>query len=116
MVIPRKLQKELPYRDKPKHAPLRADRKPDIEKKRVAVVREPREQKIANMLKMLRTSYQHKQEKLHEQMVERITQHRAQVEAEQNTKDRKLKLKKKEVFRSKSKAQAKEQSGKKRKR
>lgn len=45
-MVPRKLQRQLPYRDKPKFAPLKADRKPDPEKKRVAVVREPHEQKV----------------------------------------------------------------------
>lgn len=46
LVIPRKLQRQLPYRDKPKYAPLKSDRKPDLEKKRVAVIREPHEQKV----------------------------------------------------------------------
>lgn len=67
------------------------------------------------MLKMLRTSYEHKQEILQAQTQERMAKHKLQIEAEQNLKDNKLKQKKKEVFRAKSKAQAKEQGkGKKR--
>lgn len=109
LFIPRKLQKELPYRDKPKFGPLNCDKKPDIEKKRIAVIREPREQKIANMLKMLRASYEQKQEKLKTQMSERIEKHKAMMDGEEARILQKQKVKKKAVMRMKSKAKIREE-------
>lgn len=104
LVIPRKLQKELPYRDRPKFGPLKCDRKPDIEKKRVAVIREPHEQNVANMLKMLRASYEQKQVKLKAEMSERVARHAAIVQGEEAKKLQKQKVTKKQIFRAKSKA------------
>lgn len=43
LAIPRALQKELPYRDKPKH---KKEAGPSIDGQRVAVVREARERKV----------------------------------------------------------------------
>lgn len=44
LVIPKKLQQALPYRDKPKHGVKSSDQKKSID--RVAVIREPYEQKV----------------------------------------------------------------------
>lgn len=43
LYIPKALQKELPYRDKPKN---RHDAAPSVESQRIAVVRESHEQKV----------------------------------------------------------------------
>ncbi|XP_060536199.1 ribosome biogenesis protein BMS1 homolog [Cylas formicarius] len=101
LVIPAKLQKALPYRDKPKH--VKNSDKKSI--KRVAVIREPKEQKISAMMKMIKTSYQHRQEKIKQETKERLEKHRREVAQQEASKDKKLKEKKKEVFRKKSKAQ-----------
>nr|CAD7574514.1 unnamed protein product [Timema californicum] len=50
--IPRNLQKELPYKDKPKKGPV--DQKKNLESQRIAVIREPHEQKSA-LVSFLRT-------------------------------------------------------------
>lgn len=44
LVIPKKLQHALPYRDKPNHGVKMAERKKKID--RVAVIKEPYEQKV----------------------------------------------------------------------
>lgn len=112
LVIPAKLQQALPYRDKPKHDVRIKDKKKQIE--RVAVIREPKEQKVANMLKMIKTTYDHKQEQLKQQTKERIATHRKKIEAIEMKKNKNLRDIKKNVFRQRSKAQiAAERKGKK---
>lgn len=44
LVIPKKLQQALPYRDKPNHGIKSTDKKTNID--RVAVIKEPHEQKV----------------------------------------------------------------------
>lgn len=44
LVIPSKLQQALPYRDKPKYGVLPSEKKTSVE--RVAVIRDPHEQKV----------------------------------------------------------------------
>ncbi|EFA08649.2 ribosome biogenesis protein BMS1 homolog [Tribolium castaneum] len=103
LVIPAKLQKALPYRDKPKHGVKATDKKRGID--RVAVIREPHEQKVSNLMKMVKTNYEYKQEKVKAETQERLQKHRQMVEAQETMKEKKIKQKKKEVFRKKSKAQ-----------
>jgi hypothetical protein len=57
------------------------------------------------MMKMIKANFEHKQEKLKMETQERVKKHREMVEARQAQKDKKLKQKKKEVFRMRSKAQ-----------
>lgn len=57
------------------------------------------------MLKMIKTSYQHKQEQLKLQTKERLEKHRSMIEEVENRKNNKLRKQKKEVFRNRSKAQ-----------
>lgn len=102
-VIPAKLQRALPYRDKPKNGILRADRKQSVQ--RVAVIREPHEQRVANMMKMIKAGYDRKQTQQAEQMQERLAKHRHQIELQEMAKGRKLKQEKKIVFRNRSKTE-----------
>lgn len=60
-MIPKSLQNSLPYKDKPKRGPK--DPRAPIESGRIAVVHSPHEQKIANMMRMIKTNYQAKKEK-----------------------------------------------------
>lgn len=108
LVIPRNLQKNLPYRDKPKLLPALENRKVKFESTRPAVVREPREEKISKLMKMIRTSYSHKQEKLKEATSQRMNAYKARVEAEEMKKMKRQKELKKQVFRTLSKMEAKE--------
>ncbi|XP_044252680.1 ribosome biogenesis protein BMS1 homolog [Tribolium madens] len=102
LVIPAKLQKALPYRDKPKHGVKAADKKKSID--RVAVIREPYEQKVSNLMKMVKTNYEYKQERIKAETQERLEKHRQTIEAQEALKEKKIKQKKKEVFRNKSKS------------
>ena len=107
LIIPRNLQKELPYRDKPKLAPVPGKRKAKFEDKRVAVVREPREENVAKLMKMIRTNYAHKQEKLKEATHKRMTDYEKRVKEEGEKKLKRQRDMKKQVFRDLSKLEAK---------
>lgn len=103
LVIPRNLQKELPYKDKPKLQPDPRTRKPKFEERRVAVVREPKEENVAQLMKMIRTTYAHKQKQLRKATVNRIRTLKARITAEEARKMKKQKEYKKQIFRELSK-------------
>ncbi|KAK9727914.1 40S ribosome biogenesis protein Tsr1 and BMS1 C-terminal [Popillia japonica] len=107
LVIPKKLQHALPYRDKPNHGVKMAERKKKID--RVAVIKEPYEQKVSKVMKMIRTAYDHKQQHLREKTNERLEKHRQMIQAIEANKSKKLKREKREVFRMKSKTQIREE-------
>ncbi|XP_024878826.1 ribosome biogenesis protein BMS1 homolog [Temnothorax curvispinosus] len=107
LFIPRKLQKELPYRDKPKLEPIPHLRKPKFKQGRVAVVREPQEEKIARIMKMIRTNYTQKQKQAKEAMTKRITAYQAKIAEEEAKKMMKQKQVKKDIFRDLSKLEKK---------
>lgn len=127
LIIPRKLQQALPYKDKPKYGVRGSEQKKSID--RVAVIKEPQEQKVritithylqlfiffffvyqvSSMIKRIKATYEHKQQQLKAQTKERLEKHRQMVEAVQNKRARKLQAQKKEVFRAKSKAQIREE-------
>lgn len=56
------------------------------------------------MIKMIKTTYEYKQEKLNAEMKERLEKHRQMVEAQESMKEKKLKQKKKEIMRIRSKS------------
>lgn len=58
------------------------------------------------MMKMLRASYEQKQDKLKKETKERLEKHRKEIAAVENKKSKKLQQVKKEVFRHRSKAQS----------
>lgn len=61
------------------------------------------------MMKMLRASYEQKQEKMKKETKERLEKHRQEIRAIEDKKSRKLQQIKKELFRNKSKGQKREQ-------
>lgn len=61
------------------------------------------------MMKMLRASYDQKQEKLKKETKQRLEKHRQEIAAIESKKSRKLQQIKKDVFRKRSKSQNKEQ-------
>lgn len=107
LVIPRNLQKELPYKDKPKFQPDSRTRKPKFEERRVAVVREPKEENVARLMKMIRTTYAHKQQQLKKATIKRVRALKAKVSAEEARKLKKQKEYKKQIFRELSKLEKK---------
>ncbi|XP_017781271.1 PREDICTED: ribosome biogenesis protein BMS1 homolog [Nicrophorus vespilloides] len=107
LIIPGRLQKALPYKDKPKHSVKDSDKKKQIS--RVAVIREPEEQKVANMMKMLKASFEFKQGQLKTQTKERLAKYKKTIEDIEQRKSKKLGEIKKDVFRKRSKAELKAQ-------
>ncbi|XP_043521072.1 ribosome biogenesis protein BMS1 homolog isoform X2 [Frieseomelitta varia] len=97
--IPRSLQKELPYRDKPKLMPASHKQRNG----RVAVVREPKEANVARLMKMIKTNYAYKQKQLKEATKRRIEAHQAEIAAVEARKLKRQKELKKHVFRELSK-------------
>lgn len=95
LVIPRALQKDLPYRDRPKN---KSGLKPSIDDQRVAVVREAHEQKVDKLMTMLKTNYSHKQELLKKATHERIENLKKEKEMEESRKMRRTKELRREVF------------------
>lgn len=59
--LPKALQKALPYKDKPKLGPINP--KNPIDNNRTAVINSPNEQRVATMMKMIKTNYQAKKDK-----------------------------------------------------
>lgn len=108
--IPRSLQRELPYRDKPKLTPSSNKYKPNFKNGRVAVVREPKETNIARLMKMIKTNYAYKQKQLKEATKRRIEAHQAQIAAAEARKLSRQKELKKHVFRELSKLEKKKKS------
>ena len=107
LFIPRNLQKELPYRDKPKLPPVPGMRRKTVEEKRVAVVREPKEENIDKLMKMIKTTYDYKKGKEKEATHKRMKAYQARVEIEEAKKFKRQKELKKQVFRTLSKMDAK---------
>lgn len=62
------------------------------------------------MMKMLRASYEHKQDKLKHETKERLEKHRQEITAIETKKARKFQQIKKDVFRKRSKGQKSEQT------
>ncbi|XP_065583035.1 ribosome biogenesis protein BMS1 homolog isoform X2 [Artemia franciscana] len=111
LVVPRSLQRQLPYDYKPKAevaAPLPGSKR-DIEGKRVAVVLEPKERKVLGLMKILKTRYTERQDKLHKEAVQRIKEHRKKVEASEEQKLKRQRELKQKVSRVLSKMEAKKE-------
>lgn len=76
----------------------------------IAVIRDPKEVKVASLMKMLKTTYDEKQEQLKAETKLRLEKHRREVEAQEGMKAKKIREKKKNVMRYRSKAEAKKKS------
>lgn len=101
LVIPRTLQKELPYKDKPKNRARNG--KKSLESGRIAVIREPHEQRMAALMKMLKVSYSQKQKQLKAATKKRMEEHKKELEKEELRKLKRHKELRKQVFRTLSK-------------
>jgi ribosome biogenesis protein BMS1 len=110
LVIPRSLQKELPYADKPKSKALPNTKQKELQSQRVAVIREPQEQRVSGLMKRLRTTYEHKQEQLKKATSQRMAAHKTEVEKEELRKLKRQKVLRKEIFRTLSKMEKKKKT------
>ncbi|EDS44572.1 ribosome biogenesis protein [Culex quinquefasciatus] len=109
LVIPKNLQKALPYKDKPKHAPQKSKTK-SLQDERIAVVHSPHEQKVAKMMKMIRTNYEAGEERRKAQAKQKSEKYKKQKTNENFRKLQRQKELKKKVFKAISKMEAKHQS------
>ena len=100
--IPKKLQKELPYHLKPKTL---AEKIRNVENERVAVVVEPKERKLLNQMKMMRTIYEAKSDKLALEKATRIETLIKRKNQEEAKKFKRQKEARKQVARALSKAE-----------
>lgn len=109
LVIPKVLQKGLPYRFKPKEqkTTLSGKKTKNIFKDRIAVVKSPHEQKVSNVMKMLKTNFEQKKEKEKEATADRLQKHKKQMELEEWRKIKRQKELKKKICRHLSKMSSK---------
>ncbi|KAH8406806.1 hypothetical protein KR222_003835 [Zaprionus bogoriensis] len=103
LVIPKALQRALPYKDKPKLGP----ENPREALERVAVVNSPYEQKVSKMMKMIETNYKDKRNRDNKETKQRLKKFRAQKRAEEASKQRRQKELRQKVSRAISKMRGK---------
>ncbi|KAK6645270.1 hypothetical protein RUM43_001546 [Polyplax serrata] len=98
LTIPKALQKALPYKDKPKNPAQ--PKKNNVESTRVAVIKEPHEEKVAHLMKMIKTNYQHKKEEEKKAMIERVKKYEQTKKAEEMRRLKRQKELRRHVFRT----------------
>lgn len=105
LVIPKELQKGLPYRFKPKDksTTLSGNNPKDKVKNRIAVIKSPYEQKVSNVMKMIKTNYEKKQEVQKEATAERLKTHKKKLEEDEWRRLKRQKELKKKICRHLSK-------------
>lgn len=103
LVIPKALQRALPYKDKPKLGP----ENPREALERVAVVNSPYEQKVTKMMKMIETNYKDKRNRDRNETKQRMKKFRAQKRADEASKMQHQKQLRKKVSRAISKMRGK---------
>ncbi|KAL4718781.1 hypothetical protein ACJJTC_007798 [Scirpophaga incertulas] len=102
--IPKELQKGLPYRFKPKDKTTTLSGKPNNKfKNRIAVVKSPYEQKVSNVMKMLKTNFDKKKETQKQATAERLKNHKKKLEEEEWRRIKRQKELKKKICRQLSK-------------
>ncbi|CAB4056268.1 BMS1 [Lepeophtheirus salmonis] len=104
--IPRKLQKDLPYKLKPKHD---TNKKASIESKRIPLLMEPKEKKISDQMIMLKKVFEAKQDKTSKDTSKRIQELIKRKTGEEEKKFKRQKEARKRVSRTLSQAEGKRQ-------
>ncbi|XP_047508786.1 ribosome biogenesis protein BMS1 homolog [Pieris napi] len=107
LVIPKQLQKGLPYKFKPKKSILSTSNKKDIFKDRIAVIKNPYEQKVSNVMTMIKTNYNKKKKDQKVATRERTHKFKKQKEEEEWRKIKRQKELKKKICRQISKMSGK---------
>lgn len=79
LVIPKALQRSLPYKDKPKNKVI-PSKNSKITKKRIALVKSPYEQKVSNIMKIVKTNYEKKQEIAKAAATEKVKKHKKEMD------------------------------------
>ncbi|GFS24785.1 ribosome biogenesis protein BMS1 [Elysia marginata] len=105
LVIPKHLKMRLPFKDMPKE--LQEPKQP----KRVAVVLEPAEAKVANFMKRVKAIYKDKRQKEHHIMRKRVQEHKKKIASQEAVKQEKLKEAKKRLHKILGDMKKKKESG-----
>lgn len=108
--IPKKLQKALPYKDRPKLGPI--DPKKPIDSNRIAVINSPHEQRVSNMMKMIKTNYQAKKDKDKKETEVRVKKFKEAKMAEEMRRLKRQKELRKKICRTISKMEGAKAAGK----
>lgn len=108
--IPKKLQKSLPYKDKPKLAP--ANPKKPLDSNRIAIIQSPHEQRVSHMMKMIKTNYDAKKDKTKQETEVRKTKFKEAKLAEEMRKLKRQKELRKKICRTISKMEGIKAAGK----
>ncbi|CAG2207768.1 BMS1 [Mytilus edulis] len=104
LTIPKELQKMLPFRDTPK---IIQETKDPL--KRVAVIREPHEAKVAKVMKMLKTLHEHKRKTERFKMRDRAAEHEKKMAKIDVRRVKKHKETKKNIYRALGQLEKKKQ-------
>ncbi|XP_041362770.1 ribosome biogenesis protein BMS1 homolog [Gigantopelta aegis] len=94
LIIPRELRQNLPFKDTPKHLLQQPNTV-----KRISVIREPKEVKIAKLMHMMKALYDHKRRTAHVDMRHRVEKHHKAKEKIEESRLAKQKQTKKDLFR-----------------
>ncbi|XP_055948782.1 ribosome biogenesis protein BMS1 homolog [Argiope bruennichi] len=98
LVVPKTLQKALPFKDKIIH---KEKMKHDPENERIAVIKEPHEREVSKVLNMLKTVHQMKVKKENKAMWLRARAHRKEKRKEEAVHHKKVQEMKKRILRRK---------------
>lgn len=102
-----KIEEQLPFRFKNKEHAKVSD---PVQKQRVAVIREPHEEKMASVVKMFKKVYENKMKKKQDQHLKQVQKHKKDMEKVELKRLQKSKEMKKQVYRRLGK-QEKRKSG-----
>lgn len=102
LIIPKALQKALPYKDKPKNKVI-SSKSGNITKNRIALIKSPHEQQVAGVLKMVKASFDKKADQAKIAVSQRIEKHKKDVQVVAWKKLKRQKELKKKVCRALSK-------------
>ncbi len=97
-----KLEEQLPFRFKNKENAKAVD---TIEKQRIAVIRQPHEEKMANVVKMFKKVYENRMKKKSEQHAKQLQKHKKDQEKVELKRLQKNKVLKKQIYRRLGKAE-----------
>lgn len=97
LVIPKPLQRDLPYKSKPKHQSKR-----ELNLQRVTVVREPDEQKMYDVIKKVKAVHRERKRKTRDDMIQRSNKHKIDMKTIDKRRTRKERDEKKRIFSAKS--------------
>ena len=102
--VPKSLQKDLPFADRPKSGG--GKKRDPVAESRVAVIRDPKEKKVAQMMQMIKELHAHKLKQRRLEMRQRAAKHQKDQAVIEGKRQQKQKETRKNAFRSMGKKDA----------